>query len=87
MLFFDQYRITGSFDSAVVSTSASLLAMIPQGLVLLTSSALALSVIRLSRRKVLVKDLYSVEMLARVDTVCLENPSASRRWSPSRGRT
>ncbi|MBQ6042829.1 MAG: HAD-IC family P-type ATPase [Clostridia bacterium] len=72
LLFFDQYRITGSFGPAVVSTSASLLAMIPQGLVLLTSSALALSVVRLSRRKVLVKDLYSVEMLARVDTVCLD---------------
>ncbi len=72
LLFMDQYRITDSFRDAVVATSASLLAMIPQGLVLLTSSALALSVIKLSRRKVLVKDLYSVEMLARVDIVCLD---------------
>ena len=72
LLFFDQYRISGSVHEAVVGSAASLLGMIPQGLVLLTSSALALSVIKLSRRKVLVKDIYSVEMLARVDTVCLD---------------
>ena len=72
LLFIDQYRISSSLNDAVVGSAASLIGMIPQGLILLTSSALALSVIKLSRRKVLVKDLYSVEMLARVDTVCLD---------------
>ena len=72
LLFLDQYRLTSSLREAVVGSAASLLGMIPQGLILLTSSALALSVVKLSRRKVLVKDLYSVEMLARVDTVCLD---------------
>lgn len=71
-LFLDQLKIHGSEREAVINTSAALIGMIPQGLMLLTSTALAISVLRLSRRKVLVKDLYSVEMLARVDTICLD---------------
>ncbi|MGI6715890.1 MAG: HAD-IC family P-type ATPase [Eubacteriales bacterium] len=71
-LFMDQLKIQDSLQSAVVNTSAALIGMIPQGLMLLTSTALALSVVRLSRKNVLVKDLYSVEMLARVDVVCLD---------------
>ena len=71
-MFMDQYAITGSIRQTVESTSASLISMIPQGLMLLTSTALALSVVKLSRHSVLVKDLYSVEMLARVDVVCLD---------------
>ena len=46
--------------------------MIPEGLILLTSSVLALATIRLSRKKVLVQDLYSIETLARVDTIALD---------------
>ena len=46
--------------------------MIPEGLVLLTSTVLAVSVIRLSKRKVLVQDLYCIETLARVDILCLD---------------
>ncbi len=71
-LFIDQLSIHGSVRGAVITTSAALIGMIPQGLMLLTSTALALSVVRLSRKNVLVKDLYSVEMLARVDVVCLD---------------
>ena len=59
-------------EVAVTSTVAGLISMIPEGLVLLTSSVLALATIRLSRRQVLVQDLYSVETLARVDTICLD---------------
>lgn len=59
-------------EVAVTSTVAGLISMIPEGLVLLTSSVLALATIRLSRRKVLVQDLYSIETLARVDTICLD---------------
>ena len=59
-------------EVAVTSTVAGLISMIPEGLVLLTSSVLALATIRLSQRQVLVQDLYSIETLARVDTICLD---------------
>ena len=61
-----------TWQSAIVSTTASLIGMIPEGLMLLTSTALAVSVIRLSRHKVLVQQLYCIETLARVDTLCLD---------------
>ena len=57
---------------AIVSTVAALVGMIPEGLVLLTSVVLAVSVIRLSQHKTLVQELYCIEMLARVDTLCLD---------------
>ena len=73
LLFSRQMHIEGNTVSqAVVSTVAALIGMIPEGLVLLTSTVLAVSVIRLSQRKVLVQDLYCIETLARVDTLCLD---------------
>ncbi len=59
-------------EVAVTSTVAALISMIPEGLVLLTSSVLALATIRLSKKQILVQDLYSVETLARVDCICLD---------------
>lgn len=59
-------------DEAVTSTAAALIGMIPEGLVLLTGIALAVSAIRLSRRETLCRDLYCVESLARVDVLCLD---------------
>ncbi len=68
--------VFGSIDShlrdAVVSTVAAVTGMIPEGLILLTSTVLAVSVIRLSRHKVLVQELYCIETLARVDVLCLD---------------
>ena len=73
LLFYKQVFISGqAFDRAIVSTVAALIGMIPEGLVLLTSVVLAVSVIRLARHKALVQDLYSIETLARVDTLCLD---------------
>lgn len=73
LLFSRQMYLEGNTVSqAVVSTVAALIGMIPEGLVLLTSTVLAVSVIRLSKRKVLVQDLYCIETLARVDTICLD---------------
>ena len=73
LLFSRQMYLEGNTVSqAVVNTVAALIGMIPEGLVLLTSTVLAVSVIRLSRRKVLVQDLYCIETLARVDTICLD---------------
>lgn len=73
LLFGKQYFISKvRFSHAIVSTVAALIGMIPEGLVLLTSVVLAVSVIRLARRKALVQELYSIETLARVDTLCLD---------------
>lgn len=73
LLFSRQMYIEGNtIEQAIVSTVAALIGMIPEGLVLLTSSVLAVSVIRLSSKKVLVQDLYCIETLARVDTICLD---------------
>lgn len=73
MLFFSQFVIQhASLTDSVVQTVAAMIGMIPEGLVLLTSTVLAVSVIRLSRSKVLVQELYCIETLARVDTLCLD---------------
>lgn len=73
ILFINQINIPDNdISTAIVSTVAAILGMIPEGLVLLTSTVLAVSVIRLSKHKVLVKDLYCIETLARIDTLCLD---------------
>ena len=73
MLFFNQLDLQGSdFKQAIVSTVAALIGMIPEGLVLLTSTVLAVSVTRLAKKKVLVQELYCIETLARVDVLCLD---------------
>lgn len=73
LLFSKQLFITHApFADAVVSTVAALLGMIPEGLVLLTSVALAVGSINLAKRKTLVQELYCIETLARVDTLCLD---------------
>lgn len=59
-------------NDAILSTVAALVGMIPEGLILLTSTVLALSVIRLAKSKVLVQQLYCIETLARVDVLCLD---------------
>ena len=72
LLLWSRFRTEADSTTAVTSTVAALINMIPEGLILLTSSVLALATIRLSKKKVLVQDLYSIETLARVDTICLD---------------
>ena len=72
LLFFNQYQIDNNLTDSVVNTVAALIGMIPEGLILLTSTVLAVSIVRLSKINVLAQDLYSIEMLARVDTICLD---------------
>ena len=72
ILFLRQYHLGNGITDAVVKTSAAIISMIPEGLVLLTSTVLAVSIIRLGRKRVLVQDLYCIETLARVDTICLD---------------
>ena len=59
-------------DRAIVSTVAALIGMIPEGLYLLASVVMAVSVIRLAARKTLAQDMYCTETLARVDVLCLD---------------
>ncbi len=61
-----------SLNDAILSTTSAVLGMIPQGLVLLTSTVLAVATTRLGRRGVLVQQSFCVETLARVDTLCLD---------------
>lgn len=72
LFFINQMGITNSIPDSLMSMVSALIGMIPEGLVLLTSSAMAVSVIRLKKYNVLVQDLYSIENLARVDTLCLD---------------
>ncbi len=73
LLFYkDKFVINQTLQGSVNHTVAALIGMIPEGLVLLTSVVFAVSVIKLSRQKTLVQDLYCVETLARVDTLCLD---------------
>ena len=73
LLFYKQYYIVGdTFRDSVVSMVAGVLGMIPEGLVLLTSVALTLGALVLANKKTLVQELYCIETLARVDTLCLD---------------
>ena len=71
--FIRQFGIQdGNIQSTVVSTVAALVGMIPKGMILLTSSVLAVSIIRLTKKNVLVQEMYCIETLARVDVLCLD---------------
>ena len=64
--------LASALKDPVLSTAYLILAMIPSGLFLLTSTSLALSVISLAKNNTLVQELYCIEMLARVDVLCLD---------------
>ena len=75
--FAAMFNITSSdmaekVSSVITNTVASVVGMIPEGLVMMTSIALAVGVIKLARKQTLVQDLYSIETLARVDMLCLD---------------
>lgn len=73
MLFFNQMNILdGNIKEAIEGTVAAVIGMIPSGLVLLTTVVLAVSVIKLSKKDTLVKELYSIEGLARVNVLCVD---------------
>ena len=63
---------TDDIKETINTTSGAIIGMIPAGMFLLTSMALAIGVIRLAKRHALVQDLYCIEMLARVDVLCLD---------------
>ncbi|CRH19836.1 MAG: cation-translocating P-type ATPase [Carnobacterium sp.] len=73
VLFFEAFFMrSDSTQVAVVSSAAALLGMLPKGLVLLISISLATAVTKLANKRILVQDMYSVEVLAHVDTLCLD---------------
>ena len=73
LLFVQQFFFAqAAFDSSVVSMVAAVIGMIPEGLYLLASVALAVSVVRLASKKVLVHDMKCIETLARVDVLCVD---------------
>ncbi|MGN1277359.1 MAG: HAD-IC family P-type ATPase, partial [Floccifex sp.] len=71
ILFVVQYDLFG-YKESILSTIAAVVGMIPEGLVILTSIALALSAYRLAKQNVLVQELYCIETLSRVDTLCFD---------------
>ncbi len=73
LLFLKQhFLLHAKLDAAIPSTVAAMVGMIPEGLILLASVALAVGVVRLGMRGTLVQELYGIETLARVDTLCLD---------------
>jgi len=72
LLVISQLRSNASVRDALRGSVAGTVAMVPEGLVLLTSIAFAVGVVRLARRRVLVQELPAVEVLARVDVVCVD---------------
>ncbi|MBQ8433915.1 MAG: HAD-IC family P-type ATPase [Clostridia bacterium] len=65
-------EIKQTVNDAIVSAAGSMIGMVPSGMVLLTSMTLAVAALKLAHKKVLVRELPCIEMLARVDTLCLD---------------
>ncbi len=73
LLLMNQLKVTNyNVTASIFNTVGALIGMIPEGLLLLTSSVMAVSVVRLSKYHVLVQQLYCIETLARVDVICLD---------------
>ena len=72
VLLVSQLRAHASVDGAVAASVGGVVAMVPEGLVLLTSTAFAVAVVRLARQRTLVQELAAVEGLARADVLCLD---------------
>ena len=73
LMFFNNYELLNKDISPTIKqTAGSIIGMIPAGMFLLTSMALAVGVIKLAKKRTLVQDLYSIEMLARTDVLCLD---------------
>ncbi len=72
MYWVNWFATDGNVSESIMLTGAVVIGMIPSGLLLLTSFAMALGVRRLAKKNTLVQDFYSLEMLARVNTLCLD---------------
>jgi len=73
LTFWKEYNMPGTdINEVITSTSGSLVAMIPAGMFLLITISLAVGVVKLAKKKTLVRDLYSIEMLSRTNVLCLD---------------
>ena len=72
LMLHNNFGHVGADAEAIKKTAGSIIGMIPAGMFLLTSVALAVGVIKLSKKRTLVQDLYSIEMLSRVNMLCLD---------------
>jgi len=72
LTFWHTYILNNDVKSAITAGGTTMVGMIPAGMVLLSSVAMAAGVVKLSKKKTLLRDLYSVESLARIDTLCLD---------------
>ena len=73
VLLYQEYRVLGlAFQKSVEDTVAALVGMIPEGLYLLTSVAMAVSAMKLAKQRVLTQDMNCIETLARVDVLCVD---------------
>lgn len=73
ILFIEAFWLRDAgIKTSVVASAAALLGMLPKGLVLLISIALTTGVVKLAKKRILVQDMYSIETLAHVDTLCLD---------------
>lgn len=82
LLFAGQFAIQAPVADALLYSAAGVVAMVPEGLVLLTSVALALGALRLARQRTLVQDLPATETLARVDVICLDKTGTLTEREP-----
>ena len=72
LLFWSQLRSNESTDEGLIAAVAGVVGLVPQGLVLLVTMALAVAVVRLARHSVVVQELHAVEGLARIDVFCVD---------------
>ena len=72
LMFITNHNSGYTFVETIEKTAASIIGIIPAGMFLLTSMALAVGVVKLANKRTLVQDLYSIEMLARTDVLCLD---------------
>jgi cation-transporting P-type ATPase E len=79
LLFSEFFRSHDTFEDAVRGSAAGLVAMVPEGLVLLTSLAFAMGAMRLAQRRVLVQELAAIEGLARTDVLCIDKTGTLTR--------
>jgi cation-transporting P-type ATPase E len=83
IMIWAQFRMDATVQEGVTNTVAALVAMIPQGLVLMTSIAFAVAAVTLARRKVLTRELPAVEGLARVDVLCIDKTGTITEPQPA----
>ncbi len=83
LMIWAQFRMDATVEHGVTNTVAALVAMIPQGLVLMTSIAFAVAAVTLAKRKVLTRELPAVEGLARVDVLCIDKTGTITEPQPA----